>query len=226
MRSVRWGVRADLFFLFSEFYREVQSRSLRSKSLTFAHMLWLRLSMTMVVLSVLDSQAQILYTRDFTAKLRAATLSLSLPDSTWYNVIVPCADKYNRYDLCLVSDRDSAELKYILLDDRAAQKIVFPEIHFMNRLTNLATNDDSQWMRTRSFSTRVLTDSLRADWAGEMSFTPKSTLTGKKNGKLYSIYRENTGMALVVLFYNHEYPGFNDHLHSIYFNLPKPKTTN
>ena len=167
-----------------------------------------------------------MYTRDFTSKLRAATLALSLPDSTWYNVVLPCEDKYNKYDLCLISEVDSAELRYIILDDRATRKIVFPEMYYMARLSNLATNDEAHWMRSRTMSSRMVYDSLKADWAGEMSFTPKVSLTDKKYGKLFSIYRENTGMVFVLLYYNHEFPGFNDHLHSVYFNLPKTTTNN
>ena len=167
-----------------------------------------------------------MYTRDFTSKLRAASLALSLPDSTWYNVVLPCEDKYNKYDLCLISEVDSAELRYIILDDRATRKIVFPEMYYMARLSNLATNDEAHWMRSRTMSSRMVYDSLKADWAGEMSFTPKVSLTDKKYGKLFSIYRENTGMVFVLLYYNHEFPGFNDHLHSVYFNLPKPTTNN
>ncbi|MDZ4709251.1 MAG: hypothetical protein SH818_12705 [Saprospiraceae bacterium] len=189
-------------------------------------MRWPGLSITICWLICLESDAQIRYTHDFTSKLRAATLGLSLPDSTWYNVVLPCEDKYNQYDLCLIAEVDSAELRYIILDDRATRKIVFPEMHYMARLSNLATNDEAHWMRSRTMSSRMVYDSLKADWAGEMSFTPKPTLTDKKNGKLFSIYKENTGMVFVLLYYNHEFPGFNDHLHSVYFNLPKPKTNN
>lgn len=189
-------------------------------------MLGLRLYIVLMVLINLDSHAQIQYTRDFTTKLRAATLKLNLPDSTWYNVVLPCEDQFSRYDLCLRSDRDSAELKFFILDDRQAQKIRFPDVHFMNRLSNLATNDENHWMRQHTTPARMITDSLRADWAAEMSFTPKASLTSKKYAKLYSIFREDTGMAYVILYYNFEFPGFNEHLHSLYFNLPKPATNN
>ena len=50
-----------------------------------------------------------------------------------------------------------------------------------------------------------------------MSFIPKSGLTDKKYAKAYSIYRQDYGMLFVILFYNFEYPGFNEHLRSVYF---------
>lgn len=189
-------------------------------------MRWSGLPIIICLLYCLESNAQIRYTRDFTTKLRAATLALSLPDSTWYNVVMPCEDKYNQYDLCLISEVDSAELRFIILDDRATRKILFPEMHYMARLSNLASNDENHWMRTKTLPSKMVIDSMKADWAGEMSFTPKSTVTDKRYGKLFSIYRENTGMVFVLLFYNYEFPGFNDHLHSVYFNLPKPNTNN
>lgn len=219
MRSVRWGVRADLFFLFPAFLPPVLSPA---KSLNFAFMSAKRLILVLCLISSLRGTGQIQYTRDFTARLRSAGLELSLPDSTWYKVHLPCEDVYNRYDLCLVSETDSADLKYLILDALQTNKIFSPQVHFMNKAANLATNADNQWMRTRSFNSRFIQDSLRADWAGELSFTPKLSITPRRYGKLFGIYREETGMAYVVLFYNHEFPGFNEHLHSVFFKFPRP----
>lgn len=184
----------------------------------------LRIILALCLISSFRGTGQIQYTRDFTTRLRSAALELSLPDSTWYKVHLPCEDAYNRYDLCLVSEKDSAELKYLILDAFQSNKIFSPQVHFMNKVANLATNADNQWMRTRSFSSRFIQDSLRADWAGELSFTPKLSVTSKRYGKLFGIFREETGMAYVILFYNFEFPGFNDHLHSVFFKLPRPNS--
>ena len=163
-----------------------------------------------------SGSAQIIYTREFTNKLLAAGAGLNMPKESFYHVI-PCEDSKNIFDLCLVSEPDSAELKFVVLDEKAVTKIIFPEIHFMTKVASLATNDDRYWIRTRTPSPQSLQETIHADWAGEMSFIPKSGLTDKKYAKAYSIYRQDYGMLFVILFYNFEYPGFNEHLRSVYF---------
>lgn len=164
------------------------------------------------------SAAQIIYTHDFTQKLLNADIRFTAPASGWFNVMAPCQDQYFSYDLCLVSEKDSAELKYIILDGKETHKIKFPQVHFMSKVYHLATNDDGYWLRVSPEPGERILDTLKADWAGEVSFTPKKSITDKKYGKVFSIYKEDIGMGLVVLFYNNEYPGFNRHLKSIAFH--------
>lgn len=165
------------------------------------------------------SMAQIIYTRDFTEKLANANIRFTVPSSGWFKVLAPCEDAYHSYDLCLVSEKDSADLKIIVLDEKSTRKIQFPQVHFMSMVYHLATNDDEYWLRVSPELTAHALELLKADWAGEVSFIPKKTISDKKYGKIYSVYREDTGMAVVILFYNHEYPGYNQHLRSVAFNL-------
>lgn len=164
------------------------------------------------------SIAQILYTRDFTEKLLNANIRLIAPASAWFKVLAPCQDQYYSYDLCLISEKDSAELKYIVLEDKETHSIKFPQVHFMSKVYHLATNDDGYWLRISPDPNERILDSLKADWVGEVSFIPKKSITDKKYGKAYSIYKEDVGMGMVVLFYNNEYPGYNLHLRSLVFN--------
>ena len=92
-----------------------------------------------------SGSAQIIYTREFTNKLLAAGAGLNMPKESFYHVI-PCEDSKNIFDLCLVSEPDSSELKFVVLDEKAVTKIIFPEIHFMTKVASLATNDDRYWI--------------------------------------------------------------------------------
>lgn len=164
------------------------------------------------------SIAQIIYTRDFTEKLANANIHFIAPLDSWYKVTAPCQDQYNSYDLCLVSEKDSAELKYIILDEKDTRKIVYPQIHFMTKAHHLAINDEAYYLRVSPLPAQHILDEMKADWVGEVSFTPKKSISNKRYGKMYSIYKEDVGMAVVILFYNFEYSGFNRHLRSVSFN--------
>ncbi len=179
---------------------------MRSKLLTGMYLLF----------SLIFAQAQITFTRDFTNKLEDAGAHISIAEDNWFNVTVCTAGKIS-YDLCVYSERDSAEIKYIIFPETKTNKILFPEVHFVSKISNMAMNDDSYWIRTRSFTHRVIEDSLRADWAGELSFVPQKSLTDKKYAKAFALYKEDYGMIYAILFYNLEFPHFNEHLHSISF---------
>jgi hypothetical protein len=216
MRSVRWGVRADLFFFVYVLYTLI----FLSKDPKAVFLPWMQSSGFIfgMLLICHIPMAQIIYTRDFTEKLLNANLRFTAPVESWYKVHAPCEDAYHSYDLCLVSEKDSAELKFIVLDEKATRKIQFPQVHFMSQAYHIATNDEGYWLRVSPEPSDHVLDKLKADWAGEVSFIPKKTITDKRFGKMYSIYKEETGMVVVILFYNHEYPGFNQHLRSVAFN--------
>lgn len=159
---------------------------------------------------------QIRFTRDFTNKLQSAGAQIHIADDNWFKVTI-CENSKVVYDLCVESLRDTAEIKYLIYPENTRSRIVFPEVHFISKVANLAINDDIHWIRTKSFSQKIIEDSLHADWAGELSFIPKSSETDKKYGKAFALYRQDYGMIYAVLFYNFEFLHFNEHLHSISF---------
>ncbi len=160
--------------------------------------------------------AQISFTRYFTNKLSEAGAKINIADDNWFKVTL-CENGKLSYDLCVESPRDSAELKYIVYPDKEGAKILFPEVHFVSKIANIAANDDTHWIRTKSFSQRIIEDSLHADWAGELSFYPNKSLTDKKYAKAFALYKQDYGMIYAILFYNFEFPHFNEQLHSITF---------
>ena len=168
------------------------------------------------VYGVIACKAQISFTRDFTNKLTKAGAKITIADDNWFKVTF-CEDGKMAYDLCVESQRDSAEIKYIIYPDSDRTKILFPEVHFVSKISNIAVNDDTHWIRTKSFSQRIIEDSLHADWAGELSFYPKKTLTDKKYAKAFALYKQDYGMIYAILFYNFEFTHFNEQLHSITF---------
>lgn len=175
------------------------------------------LSVIILLLNWIGIHAQIVYTRDFTNKLQTSGWGLNIPTEAWFKVNPDCEPAF---DLCLVSDKDSAELKFEIIPEKN-NNLVLPQFHFVSRVLSLATNDEQYYIRTKPVSARVLENVMHADWAGEISFIPKKTLTDKKYGKAFALYKEEEGMAFIVLYYNYEYPGFNDHLRSIYHSKPK-----
>lgn len=160
--------------------------------------------------------AQITFTREFTNKLLDAGAQIHISDDNWFKVSY-CSDTKIVFDLCVLSEKDSAEIKYLILPETQSQRFVFPEIHFMSKVASLAINDDSHWIRTKSFSQREIETKLKADWAGELNFTPKQSFSDKKYAKAFSLYREGYGMIYAILLYNFEYKGYQEHIHSISF---------
>jgi len=170
----------------------------------------------LIICNVITGAAQISFTREFTNKLNEAGAKITIADDNWFKVTLCENDKLS-YDLCVESPRDSAEMKYILYPDNNQSKILFPEVHFVSKIANIAVNDDTHWIRTKSFSQRIIEDSLHADWAGELSFYPKKTFTDKKYAKAFALYKQDYGMIYAILYYNYEFLHFNEQLHSITF---------
>jgi hypothetical protein len=173
-------------------------------------------SLFFCVFIIYSNSGQIQFTKEFTKKLLDVGAEIRISEANWFQVAV-CGAGQKSFDLCLESPRDSAELKYFIQPESEHSTIFFPEIHFSSKIAHIAANDDIHWIRTISFPARTIRDSLRADWAGELSFVPKASWTNKKYAKAFALYRESYGMIYVVLFYNFEFSGYNEQLHSISF---------
>lgn len=215
MRSVRWGVRADLFFLFSPI-SQIQIFCI-FKNCIFVRGMYKALLILCVFILPTRVISQIIFTRSFTQKLLNVGAVVSLKEDHWFKVALPNPDHLVTYDLSLDNERDSAELKYILWESKKADRMMYPEPYVISTVANLATNEKGYWISTTPISDKLLSERYHADWAAEMSFVPKASITNKKYGKALALYRQDYGMIYTILFYNQEYPGFNNHLRSIHF---------
>ncbi len=168
----------------------------------------------------INLKGQVFFTRAFTEKLYNAGLELKLKEDHWFKVSLPDLNHVVQFDLCLEAIEDSAELRFIVRDSKVADRMFFPEPYLISMVANLATNDRGYWISSKSITGKELTDVYKAEWAAEMSFVPKSSVTNKKYGKAFALYRQDYGMIYTVLFYNYEYPLFNNHLRSINFLAP------
>jgi hypothetical protein len=106
-------------------------------------------------------------------------------------------------DLYLISDKGEIEHYFFFY---ATHKIPpnFPHIYSANRLVDLASNENIQWINQYSLTTEQAKSQYHAEWANEAGFKPKTSFSVQPRCRQFAMYRQSVGLILAYTCYNDE----------------------
>jgi hypothetical protein len=150
-------------------------------------------------------QAQLVYTQQFTDKLEALDLYFYEPTDNWLHLLPVKKDSIFNYDLMLISEENDVDVRIILNTiDEKPDLLKFPHVEFTRILTNVATNDPEADILVSQLSGATIKDAFNADWALMADFIPKKWLSLLAFGRLYSLYKDDKGIASIIILTDSE----------------------
>jgi hypothetical protein len=145
-------------------------------------------------------KAQLIYTQQFTDKLETLDLFFYEPTDNWLHLLPVKKDSIFNYDLMLISEENDVDVRIIL--NTVAEKpdlLKFPHVEFTRILSNVATNDPEADILVSQLSGDTIKDAFNADWALMADFMPKKWISHLPFGRLYSLYKEDKGIASIII---------------------------
>lgn len=165
----------------------------------FRAVLWV----AFVILFAYPGQTQIIYTRSFTEKIQKIGLNFYEPTENWLHLQPTTEDAYFKYDLILFSEDGNLDIRFILQDVEDDPTILqFPHIEFTRTIVNLSTNKQEEDIMISQLPDSLVHSYFNADWALMADMIPKKEITNKKFGRIYGLFKENRGFAVLIIFSN------------------------
>lgn len=151
------------------------------------------LLVTCILFSILaPAQDQFWYRYTFDELVDKLNLKVNRPVERWLKLQPLVRDDYLHYDL-VVAD-DDIELRVLVLPDPIQS--VWPQIEFTRVLTHIGTNEaDGQYDIQQ-----ITSDST--DWSMSAGFRPKEWFSESKIGRIWSHYRSDQALIIVIGLYD------------------------
>lgn len=147
-------------------------------------------------------QEDIILTKDFTKKLSALNLQYQEPNNVWLHPHLHEKDDFGIYDMTLVSDDDSLEVRLLFNPlGKSSKHNLFPHAHFVTTVSNMATNSERASIIVQEIPNRAIQKRFNADWGLRVEFVPKASLLRKK-GHGIVLFRENTALVYCFILYD------------------------
>ncbi len=162
--------------------------------------------------------SQIQYTARFTRLMNLCEIEIENPEEGWYKAIPRADGDQNIYDLLLKSEVEDMEIRYYLIPAHLDNHVIPPQIAFTTFVSNLASNQEQNYMFIRSIPETQVSEHYGAEWAGIATFVPRESVSDKLKGKILCLYHADKARAYVMIFYNQNYQVAEQKLRTIRFS--------
>jgi len=143
---------------------------------------------------VLSAQDQFWYRYTFDDLVDELNLQVNRPVERWLKLQPLVRDDYLHYDL-VIADED-IELRILVLPDPI--EAVWPQIEFTRVLTHIADNSIAAQYEIQ----QIASDS--SDWSMSAGFRPKEWFSQRSTGRIWSHYRHDSALLIVIALYDDE----------------------
>lgn len=151
------------------------------------------------------AQEEIIFTRDFTARIDHLGLEVYYPTEDWIHPVPLQEDYAANYDMTLVSEDDSTEMRYIFKEiEDSSSFLNFPQLEFSRMMSEMATTNQRAYIKVSEIPPRIVQDKYNADWGLVGDFIPNPILTARKKGRSMLLFKEDHSIIIVLIFYDNE----------------------